>query len=230
MVRYILAPGCALWLYKPGLAKRLHESLAPVCGPTELLLTCCRHTPQIAPDTRVINICPGCDRRYRENYANPSTVSLWELLSETDAFAFPDYKSRKMTIIDACPTRDQDRIHRSVRALAERMNISIIEPAKTKSKSTCCGDIFFGNMPTEQVIDQMKAKADEMPVEDILVYCVSCSEAMFVGGKRPRYLVDLLFAEETVPHATDPDRWHGELDEFIEKHKDYEVRQAPPDV
>jgi hypothetical protein len=132
---------------------------------------------------------------------------LWELLLETDAFAFPDYGSQEMTIIDACPTRDQDRIHRSVRALAERMNISIVEPANTKRDGTCCGDIFFGNMPTEQVIGQMRAKADEMPVDDILVYCVSCSEAMFIGGKRPRYLVDLLFAG-TPSLAVDPDLWH----------------------
>jgi Fe-S oxidoreductase len=151
-------------------------------------------------------------------------VSLWELLAETDAFTFPDYGSQKMTIIDACPTRDQDRIHRSVRRLAERMNISIVEPARTKRESTCCGDIFFGNMPTEQVIGQMKAKADEMPAEEILVYCVSCSEAMFIGGKRPRYLVDLLFGEETVPHAPDPDSWHGEIDAFVESHRDYEVK------
>ncbi len=223
-MKYTLAPGCALWLYKPGLIQKLHKSLVSQFGPMELLLTCCRHTPEIALGSRVVNVCPGCDRRYRENYAIPSTISLWELLLEAETFEFPDYGARKMTIIDACPTRDQDRIHRSVRALAEKMNISIVEPANTKKESTCCGDIFFGNMPTEQVIGQMKAKADEMPVDDILVYCVSCSEAMFVGGRRPRYLVDLLFAEDTVPHAEDPDCWHKELDEFIENHRDYEVK------
>lgn len=228
-MKYIFAPGCALWLYKPRLIKKLSEFLTRKCGEVELLLTCCRHTPQITPDSRVINICPGCDRRYRENYANPSTISLWELLLEIDVFPFPDYKSQRMTIIDACPTRDQDRIHRSVRALAERMNISIVEPAKTRKNSTCCGDIFFGNIPTEQVVAQMRAKADEMPVDDILVYCVSCSEAMFVGGKRPRYLVDLLFAEDTVRQTTDPDRWHEALDGFIENHKDYEVRSGMVD-
>jgi hypothetical protein len=189
----------------------------------ELMLTCCRHVPQIASDTHVINICPGCDRRYRENYVNPLTVSLWELLLESNTFVFPDYKSLKMSIIDACPTRDQDRIHRSVRVLAERMNISIIEPEKTKRNSTCCGDTFFGKMPTEQVIDLMKAKADEMPVDDVLVYCVSCSKSMFVGGKRPRYLVDLLFTEDTVPKTYDPDQWHKELDAFIENHGNDEV-------
>jgi hypothetical protein len=219
-VKHILAPGCALLLYKPDLVRKLHKSLEPVCGATELLLTCCRHTPRIPEGTRVINICPGCDRRYRENYADPSTISLWVLLAQTDKFTFPDYGSEKMTIIDACPTRDQDVIHRSIRTLAERMNISIIEPANTKRESTCCGDIFYGSMPTERVIGQMKAKAREMPVEDILVYCVSCSEAMFVGGRRPRYLVDLLFAEETIRHAVDPDRWHEEIDAFVESHKE----------
>jgi Fe-S oxidoreductase len=225
-MKYIFAPGCALLLYKPHLIEKLHEFLNFKYGAMEILLTCCRHTPQIAPDMHVINVCPGCDRRYRENYTNPATISLWEVLLEIDAFVFPDYKSQKMTIIDACPTRDQDRIHRSVRALAERMNISIIEPARTKRESTCCGDIFFGNLPTEQVINQMKAKANEMPVDDILVYCVSCTKSMFIGGKRPRYLIDLLFAEDTVPQTYDPDQWHKELDEFIENHKNYEVKSS----
>ena len=222
MMKYIFAPGCALVLYKPHLVEKLHRFLEQSYGVMDLLLTCCRHTPQIPPDVCVINICPGCDRRYRENYARPSTVSLWELLAENDAFDFPDYRSQEMTIIDACPTRDQDRIHLAVRALAEKMNIAIVEPAKTKRKSTCCGDTFYGKIATEQVIIQMKKKADEMPVENILVYCVSCSKSMFVGDKQPRYLIDLLFSEDTVPKTFEPDHWHRELDEFIESHKDYE--------
>jgi len=211
-------------LYKPHLIEKIYKYLTSHNGAMALLLTCCRHTPQIAPGITVINICPGCDRRYRENYDNPLSISFWEVLLEGDSFVFPDYKSQQMTIIDACPTRDQDRIHNSVRALAEKMNISIVEPAKTKRNSTCCGDTFFGVLPTEQVVIQMKAKANEMPVENILVYCVSCSKSMFIGGKRPRYLIDLLFAEETVPKTYDPDLWHGELDEFIEDHKEYEVQ------
>ena len=218
-MKYIFAPGCALFLYKAHLIERLHEFLSSEYGAMEILQTCCHHTPPIPQGTHVINICPGCDRRYHENYANPSTVSLWELLSGSKSFRFPDYKSQEMTIIDACPTRKQDRIHRAVRAVAERMNISLVEPANTKRKSTCCGDTCYGELPTEQVIEQMKAKANAMPLDDILVYCVSCSKSMFIGGKRPRYLVDLLFGEETVPQTVDPDQWHKEIDEFREAHK-----------
>jgi len=223
-VKYIFAPGCALILYKPHLIEKLHTFLTEAYGAMEVLLTCCHHTPQIVEGTCVINICPGCDRRYHENYDNPSTISLWELLSENEVFRFPDYKSCKMTIIDACPTRKQDRIHNAVRAVAERMHISIIEPTKTKRKSSCCGDTFYGKISTEQVKDQMRKKAGEMPLDEVLVYCVSCSKSMFIGGKQPRYLIDLLFEEETVPQTYDPDAWHQELDEYIESHKHYEIK------
>jgi Fe-S oxidoreductase len=223
-MKYIFAPGCALVLYKPHLVKKLHKFIDLQYGPAEQLLTCCRHTPQIPPNTQVINICPGCDRRYRENYDNPSTISLWELLLENEAFVFPNYGSQHMTIIDACPTRDQDRIHNAVRAVAEKMNIAVVEPAKTKRKGTCCGDIYYGNKPTEFVISKMKEKAAEMPEMDIIVYCVTCSKSMFIGKRQPRYLIDLLFEEDTIPKTFDPDRWHEELDEFIETYSDYEVK------
>lgn len=219
MTQYVFAPGCALYLYKPHLIQKLHDFLNSEYGPMDQLMTCCRHTPKLPEKTCVINICPGCDRRYRENYEKPSTVSLWELLAKKNGFAFPDYQSKKMTIIDACPTRDQDRVHEAVRALAHRMNISIVEPRRTRRKSTCCGDTFYDALPKDQVIRRMKKKAADMPLDDILVYCVSCSKSMFIGGKQPRYLIDLLFNEKTIPKTCDPNAWHMELDVFIENHK-----------
>jgi hypothetical protein len=219
MMRALFAPGCALFLYKPLLVEKLRAYLDSRCGPLEVLSACCHHTPTIPPGMKVVTTCPGCERRYRQNYPEPLAVSLWELLTGDAGFPFPDYQGRKMTIIDACPTRDQKRIHDAVRALAARMNIVIVEPDRTREKGTCCGDTFYGVLPTGQVIERMKAKGGEMPLAEILVYCVSCSKSMFVAGKHPRYLVDLLFAEETVPGTMHPDDWHGELDAFMESHK-----------
>ena len=214
----LFAPGCALMLYKPELAEKVHARLVQTLGPMELLLTCCRHVPPLPPGTQVVNVCPGCDRRYRENYKDSGTVSLWEVLARNAGFPFPDHGGRRMTIIDACPTWDQARVQDAVRELVRKMNITPVEPAKTRSRSTCCGDIFWGEIPTPEVVRQMEKKAAEMPEEEIFVYCVSCVKAMFVAGKRPRYLVDLLFGEETVPKTIDPDAWHKELDAFIENH------------
>lgn len=217
-MKNLFAPGCGLMLYKPHLAERLHRMLNDHHGPMDMGLTCCRHVPPLASGTQVINICPGCDRRYRENYEDSGTISLWEVLAGNSFLPLPDYGGREMTIIDACPTRDQTRVHDAVRTLARHMNISLVEPRNTRTKSTCCGDSCYGRIPTEQVLVQMRKKASEMPADEVLVYCVSCAKSVFNGGKRPRYMIDLLFDEKTVPMTLDPDLWHRELDDFIGSH------------
>ncbi len=218
-MKRLFVPGCALMIYKPQLAEKLHNLLVQNLGPMEMFLSCCKHIPPLPAGTEVINVCPGCDKRYRENYRDSSTVSLWEVIAKNSFFPFPDYGKQEMTIIDACPTRDQARVQDAVRELANRMNISLDEPQMTRTKSTCCGDVFWGSISTAEVVEQMERKASEMPVDQVMVYCVSCSKAMFVGGKHPRYLIDLLFEEDTIPKTFQPDLWHKELDEYTDSHK-----------
>jgi len=205
-------------IYKPELAKRIHSLLSDSLGEMDMVMTCCRRDPGYNSPTQVINICPGCDKRFRSDYVNCSTISLWEILAVSDSFPFPDYGGQKMTIVDACPTRDQDHVQKAIREIVKKMNIDLVEPEKTMAKSTCCGDSFFGVLPVEEVKYQMVKKASEMPLNDVVVYCVSCSKSMFIGNKQPRYLIDLLFNETTVPKTYEPDEWHSELSLYIEAH------------
>ena len=213
----VFAPGCALMIYKPELGARLLEGLNRGGRSVPEHLTCCRHEPGLPAGTEIINVCAGCDRRYRELYPGISTVSLWEVLADSD-FPFPDYGGAAMAILDACPTRTETRVHDAVRTLLARMNIAVVEPRLTRTRGTCCGDSFYGTLPVEDVKAQMRRRAGEMPCEDVVVYCVSCCKAMHIGGKRPRYLVDLLFGEETVIGTFEPDAWHGEVQAFIDSH------------
>ena len=212
------APGCALKIYKPELADKVLSFLRQELGVIEEHLICCRHEPQLIGPSKIINVCPGCDKRYRQLYEGVTTESLWEILARNDRFPFPDYKGAKMSINDACPTRDKPDIHDSIRRLLERMNIVLVEPKRTREKGICCGDTFFGKVKEDRVKELMKKRAKEMPCNDVVTYCVSCSKSMHIGGKSPRYIVDLLFAEATVPKTYEPSEWHGELDEFIESH------------
>lgn len=123
-----------------------------------------------------------------------------------------------MSIHDACPTRTEERVHIAIRKLLERMNIKIIEPKNTRTKANCCGDSFYGVLSIEQVKEQMKKRANEMPCDNVVVYCVSCIKAMYIGGKKPRYIIDLLFAQDTVIGILEPDAWHDRLQEFIDEH------------
>ena len=216
--KLVFAPGCALMLYKPELADKLLSILDENLGGVELLLTCCQHDPKIKENTKVINVCPGCDKRFAKDYAGVSTISLWEILAETDFFKFPNYHGSKMSIIDACPTRDKASVQDAIRVLLTKMNISLVEPEKTRSKSTCCGDGFYGEIPVDQVKEQMIKRTSEMPEENVVVYCVSCGKSVFIGGKQPQYMIDLLFDNETIRKTYEPDEWHAELRSYIEAH------------
>jgi Fe-S oxidoreductase len=217
-MKKVFAPGCALMLYKPHLAEKLHAILNKNIGEMELLSTCCRHEPENRSNLEVINVCPGCDKHFGNDYSHTTTISLWKLLAECNYFPFPDYKGQTMSIIDACPTRNQPPVHDAIRKLLGKMNIRIVEPGKTRTEGTCCGDTFYGSIPTAQVKAQMIKRTSEMPVDDVVVYCISCTKSVFIGGKKPHYLLDLLFNEETIPKTTDPDEWHKELDIYIEAH------------
>jgi hypothetical protein len=98
------------------------------------------------------------------------------------------------------------------------MNIAVTEPEATRAESKCCGGRFYGSLPVEEVKEKMRERAREMPCEDVVVYCVSCIKSMYIGGKRPHYIVDLLFGEETQPGEFEPDAWHGSLRKYIDAH------------
>lgn len=226
-MKQVYAPGCALLLYKPRLSEKIHDFLKNHLHQMEMLTTCCRLHPDIEAGTQVINTCPGCNNRYKNNYTESTTISLWEILAKRDTFQFPDYKGETMTILDACPTRNESIVHDAIRTLLRRMNIEVIESEKTRETGSCCGDSYYGKKPVEYVMERMRSRADEMPVENVVVYCVSCVKSMYLGGKKPRYLVDLLFSECTDPQTYEPDAWHEELDTFAgvnPPHNKFEVK------
>ncbi len=217
-MKQVFAPGCALMIYKPELGEKLLKYLNKGSNDIEMHLTCCQHEPNLPIDTQVINICAGCDRRYRSLYEGISTISLWEVLAKSKTFPFPDYNGKEMTLHDPCPVRSEARVHDSVRKLLEMMNIKIKETKNNRDKSICCGDSLHGEVSSDIVKSAMIKRAAEMPCEDVVVYCVSCIKSMHIGGKKAWHLVDLLFNEESDPQTYETTEWHKELQEFIDKH------------
>jgi Fe-S oxidoreductase len=218
MTTQIFAPGCAMILYKPELAEKIHTKLKAEVGEMGILDTCCKRNPGFTTPTRIINVCHGCDKRFSTQYANTTTISLWELLATSNTFEFPDYGGESMTIQDACPTREKPLIHEAIRTIIQKMNIRIVEPSHTRTKSVYCGDSFYPALPAESVNLLMKKRTDEMPLEDVIVYCVSCIQSVTIGGKTPRYLPDLLMGLDTLPKVYETEVWHRDLSEYIDKH------------
>lgn len=211
-------PGCALSIYKPDMEQRILRYLNENYGDVELHKTCCRHDPNVEEGSLIINVCAGCDRRFGNLYEGVGTISLWEVFDEMNAFNYPDFHEAEMSVHDACPVRGKPQVHAAVRSLLSKMNIKIIESEYHGARSICCGDDFYPALPLEQVHKKMKSRADSMPCDNVVVYCVSCIKSMFIGGKKPRHMLDLLFHEDTTPEIYDTIKWHEQLQSYIDNH------------
>lgn len=215
-MKRVFAPGCALLIDNPVLAESIASYLRDRHGVTERHTVCCHFDPNFGEETKIISICSGCIKRYDTLYKGASAISLWEIIDDDPQFSFPDYAGLKMSVLDACPARKYDKMQKAVRSLLRKMNITVVEPERTMGNGKCCGDSFYGTLPKDEVIGKMRERADEMPAENVAVYCVSCVKAIKNGGKQPNYLPSLLFGAETVTAECDPDLWHSELNVFIE--------------
>lgn len=211
-------PGCALSIYKPEMESVLLEYLSKRFEGILLHKICCRHDPRVFGESLIINVCAGCDRRFRSLYEGVSTVSLWEVIDRMSDFPYPDYHGLRLSVHDACPIREKPQVHQAVRNLLRKMRVEVVETEFSGTRSVCCGDDFYPGLPVEQVTQRMKQRADSMPCEEVCVYCVSCIKSMHIGGKKPRYLVDLLTGETTDPQVYDTVQWHEQLDEYIALH------------
>ena len=220
MSKIYFNPGCALSIYKPESVKFILKFLNKNYGESEIKLheICCHYNPKLEAESLIINVCAGCDRRFRSLYEGITTISVWEVIDGLeDKFKYPNHSGLKISVHDACPIREKTQVHKAVRSLLEKMNIEIIEPELYGSNSVCCGDSFYPNLPIEEIHQKMRERAESMPCEDVCVYCVSCVKSMYIGGKKPRYLIDLLMNETTDQQVYDTVKWHQQLEEYREK-------------
>lgn len=211
-------PGCALSLYRPEIPDGMLRLLREGLGEVKMHSTCCRHDPGLEPGAVIINNCAGCDRRFRSLYEGIRTISYWEVIDGIEGLALPDHSGLTVSVHDSCGFRHKPQVHRAVRSLLRKMNIEIVEAEFSGTESICCGDNFYGYVPDQQVEARIQMRADQMPCDDVVVYCIGCVRAMAAGGKRPRYLPDLLLGRDTAPMPDTLEEYHSKLAGYIDAH------------
>ncbi len=213
-------PGCALILYRPDLVEKIYAYLKEQFPTIQMHTICCRKDPQLPAGSTIITICTGCDKYFAKLHEGIKTVNFWPLIDELGNFPLPDYKNElTMTIHDACDAKLNPVMHDAVRNILAKMHVNIVEAEYNRMKSICCGDSLYGKVSKEKLQAAMKRRANGLPCENVLVYCVTCIKSIKNGGKTPVYLGNLVFGEpETDPQDYNMDHWHEGLKEYIETH------------
>ena len=179
---------------------------------------CCHHAQPFPPATKMLVACSGCARRLRKEHEGLQPVSLWQVMAEDENLKLPDYGGIAMSVHDACPTHSDPQVTSAVRLLLKRMNIRIIEAKLNRANAVCCGDSYYPALSEAAILQKMQERAAQMPAAEVAVYCVSCIKSMYNGGKKPRYLLDLVFGEATEAGELSPAAWHRELEAYIDAH------------
>ncbi len=181
------APGCDVKIYRKSSVDRLLPFLMDHENCSSQIPICCKQEQKLGENPTIITACPGCQNRFGEKMPSAKIISLWEVLDKNDSFPIPSHKGKKLAIHDPCLMDKRPEVHNAVRSLAEKMEITLVEPENTREHTECCGD--------DEDLEQLQRRADQMPIEKVLVYCMGCYESMNKGGKKAIFLLDLLMGE-----------------------------------
>lgn len=218
-MKYVYAPGCALMAYDPVLAERMKEVAVAMFGQMDTLLTCCFHKPALEEGICIVTPCATCASRYAKLYPDCEALFLPEAMAESQNLELPDYEGLEMSIQDTCASRTMPEAQEAVRTLLRRMNIVLVEPQHSGAHARCCGQLLYGKASAEKMLAYMRGRAEEMPRENVAVYCASCIAAISAGGRKPRYLPDLVFGRPTNVDADGVEGWNARLGDFREAHR-----------
>ncbi|MGI6217318.1 MAG: hypothetical protein ACOYIK_06865 [Coriobacteriales bacterium] len=213
-------PGCAFELYKPETSLKIMGYLGQHFPGIKRYDTCCRHEMTIPKSSTVIFVCSSCAMRLKNQDDTLTLKSLWSVIHENGDYPLPQYTGLKVSIQDSCTAKAMPSIHQEVRTLLKDMDIDVIENEHHSMNSICCGDSLYGKTDEKTVIDSMKTRAESMPCEEVVTYCVSCMNSVYVGGRTPRLLTDLILGEDTVPPLSKMTHveWVDKQLEYIQSH------------
>lgn len=214
-------PGCAMTTHNSKNEKKIHAILKEYFGTVKMHNRCCRHNPNLENGSTIINNCAGCDRRFRSLYEEIQTISLWEILDSIENLPLPNYVGVKVSIQDSCSYRPKPQVHAAVRSLLKKMGIEIEEAKCHGTSSICCGDNFYPKLPIQKVNELQEGRAQQMPCDDVVVYCVSCIKSMTIGSKCAHHLMDLVLNQPTFAGKTRLDVYHNGLWEYIDKSAEF---------
>ncbi len=190
-MKTVFAPGCDLKKSKVDLVKSFKKYLVKHHDCSNENIGCCNVKSILDNGVRVVTSCPGC----HETYINNNTsITLYEIIDNDSEYEFVNYQGQVFSIHDSCVFKNEKMNNQFevIRSLVKKMNIELLEPKKTKNNTECCGEIYIDKLSDEEVLKKIEDRANQMPTDNVIVYCMGCYDNMKKVGKRPVHIMELL--------------------------------------
>lgn len=146
---------------------------------------------------RMIVTCQNCLKTLKRDQEF-ETISLWELIPQIGLPAELKDKAEDSDVIfsihDSCSARQEFKLQDGIRWILAELGYKFAEPEKTREHTRCCGSggmVITANPDLAKRV--MMRRVEELPTENIVVYCASCRSSMLTGGGKAWHILDLMW-------------------------------------
>ena len=222
---YVFFPGCQLTGISPHLVEESYKFLQENFAHSVALYTHCCGAPahwagqkELFKNLRetikeawnnfgqatFIVTCPTCIKMFQEFLPEIKTLSLWEILLNTD-IAHALINKKEYILHDSCSARHNLPLQKDIRKIADKYSLTFHEPELSKSLTQCCG---FGGLldnvnpnlakkAAKERIDTLQAVKD---TTSIVTYCAMCKNMFAKTGVKAVHFLEILFPNATSYH------------------------------
>lgn len=246
-IKRVFLPGCSLSSYNPELVIKTYEYINKKLKGTAIVLKCCGNPTHVIGQedlfrsyynefikeiertgaVEIITACPSCYETIKRNSPNFKIKYLWELIDE---IGLPEgvgvgvnVKSNcdvVFSLHDPCPTREENKVHNSVRKIIDELGYSIEEFPLSREKTLCCGAGGMVSVTNSNMFHELvTTRVNQATSAYILTYCASCVYSLQEGNKHCIHLLDLIFNKDILSTLTLPIKKTNSLTKWINRYK-----------
>lgn len=187
-------------------------------GPARTAWKALPDAADLQPGDAVYSLCHNCTNIVAEQHAGVHVHSLWELIDQDEAFAFPDHSGMTATLQDCWRSREYSAEQAAVRSILQKMHIDYLEVERNRENADFCGSTLYREQPAknarfaprhyveqaqgkflphteEEQIAIMRAHCAQYTTDTVVCYCHYCLEGLLQGGIDGRHLAALVFPE-----------------------------------
>ena len=206
-------PGCALMQLDPAILLKTAEVLRREEPDLGLSACCCGQPSRYLLEgayparrdalaallqkrgvRRVYAACPNCAKQLGE-LGGVEVRPVWSVLAARVRREDLSGGTEAVTIHDPCPLRNQPGELSAVRELLERSGAGILEPAHTRERTVCCGNLQMlrARDPEKSGALRRRRIAEFPPDRPVASCCEGCLDAFRSEGLETVHLLEVLF-------------------------------------
>ena len=211
---FLFFPSCKAQASYPQASTQLHAYIKARYAIDPI--GCCRvHHSKLGVDDTGLVVCNNCAAIIEESALGKHTF-VWSIIDQDPDFDFPDYKGEAITVQDCWIAVEKRDLQDTVRSLLKKMNFVVVEQEENYERTRFCGvnllapctksnaklapkryvqngAHMFTPCSKEEQVQRFQKHCQKITTERVACYCKFCTEAINMGGKQGRHLIELLF-------------------------------------